>query len=267
MFRCGLLWLVCSVLVWGDPARAWWRAHSDALVAGGALRDGHAKIADFGVAHHFKDEALKEVRPHLSRSHSRGQLTRTEGTYYFWAPEMCRQGPFSGYSADLWACGVCLYAMIFGVLPFVSEDPLDLFDKIATEPFTLPCSVSPDCKDFLTGLLHKDPDQRLTLAEALTHRFLTRAQRSPSLRSLLKVQVSQDEIDTALGNADDYNFSSDAGINVRGSDKRKSPRSDTFATAASGPRDEEGRSPDGSRAKEVEVEVGSRTRFRSCLVM
>ena len=53
-----------------------------------------AKIADFGVSHYFEDEEEKEFRSMnvLSRSESRGQLGKTEGTYYFWAPEMCDRG-------------------------------------------------------------------------------------------------------------------------------------------------------------------------------
>ncbi len=63
-----------------------------------------AKIADFGVAHYFEDEEQKEFRSPklLARSDSRGQLSKTEGTYYFWAPEMCdRAGAsFSGESRN-----------------------------------------------------------------------------------------------------------------------------------------------------------------------
>lgn len=100
--------------------------------------NGIAKISDFGVAHVFdndKDEAVREslcmsinsdfldesersVGDHfyLSRKesdqainmpsqHDRGILNKTEGTWCFWAPEMCAKNvsQFSGYATDLWA--------------------------------------------------------------------------------------------------------------------------------------------------------------------
>jgi serine/threonine protein kinase len=100
-------------------------------------RGGRCKIADFGVSHYFDEEAARvlaltnappavgegggeggkeEKQLHqLYRSTSRGLLNKSDGTWSFWAPEMCRQGggeggreggSFSGYSCDMWATGV-----------------------------------------------------------------------------------------------------------------------------------------------------------------
>ena len=56
-------------------------------------KHGRCKIADFGVAHYFEEEEAKappnELRE-LYRSHSRGLLSKSDGTWCFWAPEMCR---------------------------------------------------------------------------------------------------------------------------------------------------------------------------------
>ena len=62
-----------------------------------------------------------------------GQLTKTEGTYYFFAPEMCTKGPFNAYACDVWALGVCLWAMVFGTLPFKAGNPVELFELIQTQ--------------------------------------------------------------------------------------------------------------------------------------
>ena len=46
-------------------------------------------------------------------------------------PHTHRAGSFSGYSCDIWAAGVCLWAFVFGTLPFQLEDsPDDLFEAI-----------------------------------------------------------------------------------------------------------------------------------------
>jgi len=138
---------------------------------------GHSvKIADFGVAHHFDEEDHLKPKPlkELSRSKSRGQVTRTEGTYAFWAPEMCEGGAFNAYSADVWAVGVCVFAMLFGALPFSAEkgDSAGLFEAIQTRDLLLPEDCSPDAASFLRGMLSKDPSSRLSLTEALEHPWL-----------------------------------------------------------------------------------------------
>ena len=72
-------------------------------------QNGHCKIADFGVAHHFEEEATSPCSLRsLERSHSRAQIGETQGTYCFWAPEMLEANKkFNAYACDLWATGVC----------------------------------------------------------------------------------------------------------------------------------------------------------------
>eukprot|EP00953_Heterococcus_sp_UTEX-ZZ885_P007181 4367-Heterococcus_DN1.PRE.1 len=93
--------------------------------------DGRAKIGDFGVAHHFSDEVARTPveTALLTKSVSRAQLTRTEGTWSFWAPEMCSSGRhFNAYAADLWAAGVTLWCFLYGTPPFMEESPTELFN-------------------------------------------------------------------------------------------------------------------------------------------
>ena len=139
---------------------------------------GSAKIADFGVAHYFEEEAHKEARStrELSRSQSRGQVSRTEGTYSFWAPEMCEGGTFSAYATDVWAVGVCAFAMVFGLLPYSGDDGVaSLFESIKRDELKFPGPLSPEGQDFLRGLLTKDQAARTSLGDALAHPWLHRA--------------------------------------------------------------------------------------------
>ncbi len=105
----------------------------------------------------LKRQVSRSLRPTLKVSaleHDahKGQVTKTEGTWAFWAPEMAapsvspRPGGegggggggeggtprgFSAYATDLWAAGVVLYVLVAARLPFSGETPTELFDEIA----------------------------------------------------------------------------------------------------------------------------------------
>jgi len=126
---------------------------------------------------------------------------------------MCDGLAFNGYAADLWALGVCVFCMVFGALPFSGSSATDLFDAIQTENLTFPSPVSEDCADFLSGLLNKDPDQRLSLEEAVAHPWLEMAKDVREKRpSLPAVSVSQEDIDGAFGSSSNFVFHTPKGM-------------------------------------------------------
>ncbi len=159
---------------------------------------GFAKISDFGVSYFFENEIAddededededKREREHknkdkIASSQSQlqlGRLTKREGTYTFWSPEMCSEESkaFSGYISDLWGCGVCLYIFVTGKVPFYSEDPSQLFEMIAKETAVTTFDdddeqfhFSEPLKDLLSKLLEKDPEKRASIEESLSHPF------------------------------------------------------------------------------------------------
>ena len=120
--------------------------------------DGRCKIADFGVAHHFADEARRGVEAQkslrsLERSHSRAQLRETQGTYAFWAPEMLEGSrSFNAYACDLWATGVCFFVFVAGRLPFAAADAVaDLFDAIAAASPDVPATIGEASRNIVEG--------------------------------------------------------------------------------------------------------------------
>jgi len=176
--------------------------------------NGHVKISDFGVSHFFEDE--KDLTAHrVSDSESRGSftgcssklirsdtdsalsmkgmsdlglLTKTEGTWCFWSPEMCMEetGPFSGYAADIWAAGICLHIFVTGRLPFFSTIPIELFDMIARAEVDYDRDeMSANLIDVLSLVLERDPQKRAGIGDLLKHPFCDRARNERS-RSLCK---------------------------------------------------------------------------------
>ena len=64
----------------------------------------------------------------------------------------------------MWSCGVILYALLCGKLPFDDEYIPNLFKKIKGGLFTLPAHLSDDAKEILTAMLQVDPLKRATIA-------------------------------------------------------------------------------------------------------
>jgi len=110
----------------------------------------------------------------MSSLFNSGMLKKTEGTWCFWSPEMCstESKGFSGYAADLWAAGVCLYIFTTGSLPFFSMNPTDLFDLIAKGEVQYEGLVfSDELKNLLGKLLMKDVSTRAGVGDCLKHKF------------------------------------------------------------------------------------------------
>ncbi|XP_072345943.1 RAC-alpha serine/threonine-protein kinase isoform X2 [Scyliorhinus torazame] len=108
--------------------------------------DGHIKITDFGLC----KEGIKD-----------GATMRTFcGTPEYLAPEVLEDNDY-GRAVDWWGLGVVMYEMMCGRLPFYNQDHEKLFELILMEEIRFPRTLSPEAKSLLSGLLKKDPKQRL----------------------------------------------------------------------------------------------------------
>jgi 5'-AMP-activated protein kinase catalytic alpha subunit len=72
---------------------------------------------------------------------------------------------YHGLKTDIWSCGIILFAMLCGYLPFEDPHTPTLYQKIIKQELRLPPFLSSRAKNLLTGILHKSPDQRLTIQE------------------------------------------------------------------------------------------------------
>ncbi|XP_016412937.1 protein kinase C eta type-like [Sinocyclocheilus rhinocerous] len=109
-------------------------------------RDGHCKLADFGMC----KEDIRE-----------GKLTSTFcGTPDYIAPEIILEEPY-GVSVDWWALGVLLYEMLSGHAPFEAETEDELFECILKDEIIYSSWLSNEAEDILRGLLTRDPACRL----------------------------------------------------------------------------------------------------------
>ncbi|KAH0847395.1 putative serine/threonine protein kinase (Kin4) [Fonsecaea pedrosoi] len=159
-------------------------------------------ITDFGFANTFdpKDELSDEIVYNLSnkefirkfkldrldaRGMRRGDLMQTScGSPCYAAPELVvSDSLYTGRKVDVWSCGVILYAMLAGYLPF-DDDPANpegdninlLYKYITTTPLTFPEYVTPHARDLLRRILVPDPRKRADLFEVARHSWLSEYQ-------------------------------------------------------------------------------------------
>ncbi|RLN37116.1 hypothetical protein BBJ28_00012275 [Nothophytophthora sp. Chile5] len=116
--------------------------------------DNNVKIADFGLSNSMED----------------GDFLRTScGSPNYAAPEVISGSLYAGPEVDVWSCGVILYALLCGSLPFDDESIPNLFKKIRGGMYSLPSHLSEMARDLIPRMLVVDPMKRITIPEIRQH--------------------------------------------------------------------------------------------------
>lgn len=118
--------------------------------------NGIVKICDFGFARAIESKTM---------------ITSIKGTPLYMAPELLREYPYN-QKADLWSLGVILYELFVGQPPFYTDKFPTLMAKIINENVKYPDTMSFQFKDFLKGLLVKNPKERCDWNNIIDHPFI-----------------------------------------------------------------------------------------------
>ena len=136
--------------------------------------NGECKLADFGVS--------AELASTLAKRQT------MIGTPYFMAPEVLQNSQYDS-KADIWSIAITAYELAVGAPPLADMHPMRAIFQIPNgPPPTLPDpeNYSAEFKDFLAKCLQKNPAQRPTAQQLLSHPFVKDVKEKAVIQDLLE---------------------------------------------------------------------------------
>lgn len=119
------------------------------------MADGHAKVADFGIARAVTESTM---------TYSGNVI----GSVHYFSPEQAK-GTMITPKSDVYSLGVVLYEMLTGKLPFTGDNPVSIAVKhLQEEPVPvrqIDPAIPPVVEAIVSKAMSKDPAMRPTSAE------------------------------------------------------------------------------------------------------
>ena len=125
------------------------------------------KIIDFGLSSFFDGFPLLKTKC---------------GSPSYAAPEIIKSIAYNGFKTDIWCCGIILYAMICGYLPFEGEGNAELFKNILMGQIEFPCEMSHEAKQMIEALLNPDPEDRIDINEIKQYKFYAKGRKNCKIK-------------------------------------------------------------------------------------
>ncbi|XP_019191379.1 PREDICTED: CBL-interacting serine/threonine-protein kinase 9 isoform X5 [Ipomoea nil] len=150
---------------------------------------GILKVSDFGLS------ALpKQVRED-------GLLHTACGTPNYVAPEVLADKGYNGTSADVWSCGVILFVLMAGYLPFDEPNLTVLYRRIQKASFAFPSWFSSSSKKLIKRILDPNPVTRITIPEILKNDWFKKGYKPPHFQP--DEDVTLDDVDAVFNDSEE----------------------------------------------------------------
>ncbi|CAL9159597.1 unnamed protein product [Musa hybrid cultivar] len=151
---------------------------------------GTLKVSDFG---------LSAFAPQIRED---GLLHTTCGTPNYVAPEVLNDKGYDGTASDIWSCGVILFVLMAGYLPFDEPNLITLYKKISKAEFLFPAWFSSGAKKLITRILDPNPHTRITISNILANEWFKKGYKPPYFEH--GEDVSLDDIDAVFNNSEEH---------------------------------------------------------------
>ncbi|XP_043720196.1 CBL-interacting protein kinase 32 [Telopea speciosissima] len=151
---------------------------------------GNLKVSDFGLS-----ALSQQVRDD-------GLLHTTCGTPNYVAPEVLNDRGYDGATADLWSCGVILFVLLAGYLPFDDSNLMNLYKKISAAEFTCPPWLSFGAMKLITRILDPNPMTRITVPEILEDEWFKKGYKPPVFDE--KYEGNLDDVEAVFKDSEEH---------------------------------------------------------------
>ncbi|XP_047323893.1 CBL-interacting protein kinase 2-like [Impatiens glandulifera] len=151
--------------------------------------NGILKVSDFGLST-------------LSESKCKDSLLHTTcGTPAYVAPEVINRKGYNGKTADVWSCGVVLYVLVAGYLPFYDANLMDMYKKISKGEFKYPNWFNPEMRTLLSNILDPDPVTRIPIEKIMEHTWFRKGLNSKvsGIQLRIEEEPAKCELDSVFG--------------------------------------------------------------------
>ncbi|XP_058104965.1 CBL-interacting protein kinase 9 isoform X2 [Magnolia sinica] len=148
---------------------------------------GVLKVSDFG---------LSAFSPQIRED---GLLHTACGTPNYVAPEVLNDKGYDGTTADIWSCGVILFVLVAGYLPFDDSNLMALYKKIYKADVTYPSWFSSGAKKLLQRILDPNPHTRIKIQEILENEWFQKGYKVPDFEH--GDEVNLDDVDAVFNDS------------------------------------------------------------------
>ncbi|XP_028769737.1 CBL-interacting serine/threonine-protein kinase 12-like [Neltuma alba] len=182
--------------------------------------NGDLKVSDFG---------LSTVSDQIRQD---GLFHTFCGTPAYVAPEVLARKGYDGAKVDLWSCGVILFVLMAGYLPFHDQNVMAMYKKIYRGVFRCPKWFSPELNLLCTRLLDTNPETRISIPDIMENKWFKKGFKQikfyfdddklcTSVEDIDKLDLNKDDIDSIS----DYSVSeSDSELEVKRRSNASLPR-------------------------------------------
>ncbi|KAL1557393.1 CBL-interacting serine/threonine-protein kinase 16 [Salvia divinorum] len=148
--------------------------------------DGRLKISDFGLSALYDSPS--------SAAGGGGLLHTRCGTPAYTAPEVLRTKGYDGAKADIWSCGVVLYVLLAGFLPFDDRNLAVMFRKAIRSQYSIPPWFSTETKRLMYKLLDPNPGKRISIPGIMRVPWFKIGLQNPNSISIDETEIKIEEM-------------------------------------------------------------------------
>uniref|UniRef100_A0A2N9GKY8 non-specific serine/threonine protein kinase n=1 Tax=Fagus sylvatica TaxID=28930 RepID=A0A2N9GKY8_FAGSY len=153
----------------------------------------------------FQIESLREANKQKVSVHrvkqEDGLLHTACGTPNYVAPEVLNDKGYDGTASDIWSCGVILFVLMAGYLPFDEPNLIALYRKISMADFACPPYFSPGAKELIKCILDPNPLTRITIPEILENEWFKKGYKPAYYEE--EKNVNLDDVDAVFNDSEE----------------------------------------------------------------